>query len=107
MRISPPHSNVARAPRRPSPRVAARTGHVRSRSAAPLGVAEGAAGEKAAFFSQVVPTLKSYGAGGVPGSAAALMYSNVDGKQPYWVDTSVSSLKAFTRMANRPLFLPG
>lgn len=70
-----------------------------------LGVAEGAPGEKAAFFSQVVPTLRSYGVG-VPGSAAALMYSNVDGKQPYWADTSASALKAFTAMANRRLFLP-
>ena len=70
-----------------------------------LGIAEGATGEKAAFFSQVAPTLRSYGVG-VAGSAATLMYSNVNGKQPYWVDTSASSLKAFTAMANRPLFLP-
>ena len=70
-----------------------------------LGIAEGAPGEKAAFFSQVVPTLRSYGFG-VAGSAATLMYSNVTGQQPYWVDTSASSLKAFIAMANRSVFLP-
>ena len=70
-----------------------------------LGVAEGAPNEKATFFSQVAPTLRSYGFG-VAGSAATLMYSNVNGKQPFWADTSPKSLKAFTAMANRPLFLP-
>ena len=70
-----------------------------------LGVAEGATGEKAAFLSQIVPTLRSYGYG-VPGSAMALMYSNVNGKQPYWADTSPGALKAFVAMANRRFFLP-
>lgn len=70
-----------------------------------FGVSEGAKGEKAAFFSQVVPTLRSYGYG-VPGSAMALMYSNVNGKRPYWADTSPSALKAFIEMAHRRLFLP-
>ena len=68
-----------------------------------LGVTEGAPGEKAAFFSKVVPTLRSYGVG-VPGSAMALMYSNVTGKQVYYPDSSASSLAAFITMANDPLF---
>ena len=68
-----------------------------------FGVAEGAPGEKAAVFSQVVPTLRSYGVG-VPGSAMALMYSNVTGKQVYYPDSSASSLAAFIIMANDPLF---
>ena len=71
-----------------------------------LGVSEGAPGEKAAFFSSVVPTLRSYGVG-VPGSAMALMYSNVTGKQVYYPDTSSASLAAFTAMANDPLFTTG
>jgi hypothetical protein len=68
-----------------------------------FGVSEGAPGEKAAVFSQLAPTLRSYGVG-VPGSAMALMYSNVTGKQPYYPDTSPDALAAFTAMANDPLF---
>ncbi len=68
-----------------------------------FGVAEGAPGEKAAVFSKVASTLRSYGTG-VPGSAMALMYSNVTGKQVYYPDTSTSSLAAFIAMANDPLF---
>ena len=71
-----------------------------------FGVAEGAPGEKATLFSSVASTLRSYGVG-VPGSAMALMYSNVTGKQVFYPDSSVSSLTAFITMANDPLFKAG
>jgi hypothetical protein len=70
-----------------------------------FGVSEGAPGEKALVFSQVVSTLKSYGVG-IPGSAMALMYSNVTGKQVYYPDTSPDALAAFIAMAHDP-FLGG
>jgi hypothetical protein len=70
-----------------------------------FGVGEGAPGEKALVYSQVVPTLKSYGVR-IPGSAVALMYSNVTGKQVYYPDTSPDALAAFIAMAHDP-FLGG
>jgi hypothetical protein len=70
-----------------------------------FGVSEGAPGEKALVFSQIISTLKSYGVG-IPGSAMALMYSNVTGKQVYYPDTSPDALAAFIAMAHDP-FLGG
>ena len=64
-------------------------------------MAEGAAGEKAKFYDEMIPTLSSYGTG--PGSCSGVYVSNVGlvvGAAIYYPDTTASSLDAFKRMAS-------
>lgn len=86
--------------------------HARSKAAGipwgwfEFGVGEGAPGEKAEFYSQMVPVLSAFGTSG-PGSCMGVYVSNVGlivGKQLYYPDTAPDSLAAFSAMANDPWF---
>ena len=72
-----------------------------------FGVAEGQPNEKAAFLSAFYGAIKDQDTGPGAGRCVAVFYSHVGtyvGRQPYYIDTSASSLQAFKDVMADPFF---